>query len=83
VTLTQRGESIDAVSNDFSLTCLRLRVPRRLSAQEPLELLVYVPKKDLREYEQQDPLRVMGRVTWQCLEEKDLLCGVEFLNMNE
>lgn len=35
------------------------------------------------EYEQQDPLRVMGRVTWQCQEENDLLCGVEFLNMNE
>lgn len=83
VTLTQRGESFDAVSNDFSLTGLRLRVPRQLSAQEPLELLVYVPKNDLQEYEQQDPLRVSGRITWQRQKDADLLCGVEFLNLNE
>ncbi len=83
VKLIQDGQTIDALSSDFSMTGLRLRLTQSINDREPIELAINLPNQDLNQYERQDVLRIKGRVHWQRKDGEDQLCGVEFINVDE
>lgn len=83
VKIAQGGDMVEAVSSDFSLTGLRLRLPQPLKEREQIDLSLYLPSDNLDQYEHQNPLHLKGRVSWQRKEGSNHLCGVEFVNVDE
>jgi len=83
VKMSQGGNMVEAVSSDFSLTGLRLRLPQPVNEREPVDLSLYLPNDDLDQYEHQQPLLLKGRISWQRKEGGNTLCGVEFVNVDE
>jgi len=83
VKMSQGGATVEAVSSDFSLTGLRLRLPQPVNEREQVELSLYLPNDDLDQYERQQPLLLKGRISWQRKEGGNTLCGVEFVNVDE
>jgi len=83
VKMSQGGNTVEAVSSDFSLTGLRLRLPQPVNEREQIDLSLYLPNDNLDQYEHQKPLHLQGRVSWQRKEGGNTLCGVEFVNVDE
>ncbi len=83
VKIAQAGRELDAVSSDFSMLGLQLRMAEAVNQSEPLEVSVTMPGNDLEHYSSQPPLQLKGRIAWQRMEGKKHLCGVEFVNMDE
>jgi methyl-accepting chemotaxis protein len=73
----------EGVSSDFSLTGLRLRLPRALDEGQPIELSLFLPHDDINHYAKQEPLRIKGRITWQRKEGDKFTYGVEFISPTE
>ncbi|MGD0481881.1 MAG: methyl-accepting chemotaxis protein [Terracidiphilus sp.] len=80
--LTQDGETIDAVTSDFSMTGMRLSASRAVSDQEHVDIALYVPHEDITVYEGQEPLHLRGRVVWSRKEGDQFVCGVDFVDLN-
>jgi len=83
VKMSQGGNTVEAVSSDFSMTGLRLRLPQAVNERAQVDLSLYLPNDDLDQYERQRPLRLGGRISWQRQEGGNFLCGVEFVNVDE
>jgi methyl-accepting chemotaxis protein len=85
VKMTQGDNKIDAISQDFSLTGVRMSLPRRLDATQPVELQLYLPHEDLRGYESQEPIRMKAEVTWQDGQDGRNRCmaGLKFVGMTD
>ncbi|MBI5627101.1 MAG: Tar ligand binding domain-containing protein [Nitrosomonadales bacterium] len=83
VKISNGGQTIEAVSSDFSLTGLRLRLPHPVNESEQADLSIYLPNEDLNQYERQEPLHIKGRILWQRKEADGYVCGVEFVNADE
>ena len=83
VKVMQGGRELDAVSSDFSMLGLQLRMAQTVNASEPLTVSVTVPSDDLEHYSNQPPLQLDARIAWQRMEGKKCLCGVELINMTE
>ena len=77
------GRQIETVTSDFSMTGLGLRLPRAINEREQVELSVYLPNEDLKQYERQEPLCIKGRILWQRKDGDGYLCGVEFVSVDE
>jgi len=82
VMVTQDGEESECLSQDISLKGLRLKLPRPLSTQHELGLLLYLPSATLDKYQNQQRLALQARVSWQRQEGDWYLCGVEFLHLD-
>jgi len=83
VKITQGDRELDAVSSDFSMVGLQLRMAEAVNASEPLSLSVSMPSDDLDHYSNQAPLQLSGHIAWQRKDGKKTLCGVEFDKMDE
>lgn len=83
VKLSQDGNTMEGVTSDFSLTGMRLRIPRSLLNDKELAIALYLPNKDLQEFQNQMPVEVKGRVAWQNATDNNYLCGVEFIEITE
>ena len=83
IKVAQGDKPLEAVSSDFSMTGLRLRLPLPLNEREPIALSIFLPKDYLDEYSTQNPLRVKGRIVRQSKSGENYLCSVEFANPNE
>ena len=83
VKVTQRDQVLDALSSDFSMLGIRLRVAHPLQASEPLLLSISMPGDDLQQYSNQAPLRITGKLAWQKPEGDRYLCGVEFVDVDQ
>ena len=83
IVVNQGDTTLDAVSSDFSLTGLRLRVTQALDAQVPIRMGLYLPSEDLQEYQNQTPMPLNGRITWQKPEGGNYFCGVEFSDVGD
>jgi len=77
------GNTVEALSSDFSMTGLRLRLPQALKERASVDLSLYLPDDDLEHYEHQSPLRIKGRISWQRQEGGIFLCGVDFVDVDE
>ncbi|MDD5240384.1 MAG: methyl-accepting chemotaxis protein [Sulfuricella sp.] len=83
VKVTQDNQALEAISSDFSLNGLRLRLPHPANEQEQVNLALYLPNDDLDLYAHQNPVSLKGRITWQRREGDYYLCGVEFIDVDE
>ena len=83
VKLSQGNRAFDAVSSDFSMVGLRLRVSDSMNEREPLMLSLSLPNDDLKLYANQPPLQLEARIAWQKKDGDKNFCGVEFVNLDE
>ena len=83
VKMCQAGDQTEALSSDFSLTGLRLRVSEPMRVNQPVDLSLYLPYEDIQRYESQLPLTLQGSVSWQKEDGSHYLCGLEFTNVDE
>lgn len=83
VKIKQGGKVTEAVSSDFSLTGMRIRLPKPANVHEQVELGIYLPNEDIEQYERQTPSHISARISWQREEKDGYLCGVEFTNLDE
>ncbi|MFA6920802.1 MAG: methyl-accepting chemotaxis protein [Gallionella sp.] len=82
VKVLQNRKEQDAVSSDFSMVGLRLRVAEAVDEKQTLALSLLLPDDDLNKYSNQAPVSLEGRVAWQHKEGDKYLCGVEFVRMD-
>jgi methyl-accepting chemotaxis protein len=80
--LTQDGETIDAVTSDFSMTGVRLSASRAVNDQKYVDVALYIPHEDITVYEGQEPLHLRGQVAWSRQEGDHFICGVNFVDLN-
>lgn len=83
VKISQDGKEQGAVSSDFSMSGLCLRIARSIDKTRPLALSLLLPSDDLNNYSSQKPVNIEGRVAWQRKDGDKYLCGVEFVKMDE
>jgi len=78
-----QGElSMECCSLDFSMAGIRLQMSKKLDRSSPVELELYLPQEDLRDYESQHPVKLQGKISWQRVEEDKYVCGIAFENMS-
>lgn len=84
-----RNESglMEGISSDFSLSGIQLRVSEPLDQPQNCELLVYMPKADIGQYETQTPLSLRARVAWDRHEQhrgrEQFVYGMEFVELSD
>jgi len=85
VKMTQGDNKIDAISQDFSMTGVKMSLPRQLDTTRPVELQLYLPHEDLRGYESQEPIQMKAEVTWQDGQDGRSRCmaGLKFVGMTD
>jgi methyl-accepting chemotaxis protein len=83
--ITQGGQKLDAISQNISMTGIKLSLPKPMETNLPVEIAIFLPKDDLRAYETQSPIVLKGRVVWQNTQDGRNRCiaGVEFVNLSE
>ncbi|QEL57807.1 PilZ domain-containing protein [Chromobacterium paludis] len=72
----------DAITADFSLSGMQLRLPLPLEAQlnKPLQLLLQLPHDSKEDYIKQDPVELTGKVLWSRDTANGHLYGLTFLS---
>jgi methyl-accepting chemotaxis protein len=83
IKIVQGSQNMEGVTNDFSLTGMKLSLPHPLEPGVNLNLGIYLPYKDMSQYESQAPVNLLGRIAWQRKEGGEQLCGVEFIELDE
>lgn len=81
VNVIQGEESVECCSLDFSMTGIRLQMHKGLDRSKPVEMLIYLPQADIGQYESQQPIKVLGKISWQRMEQENHICGVAFEKM--
>lgn len=77
------GSFRESITEDFSITGLRLRTvqPLALPKKAQVELKIYTPKPTIELYRNQTPLAVTARVMWSQQEKEEEVYGLEFTNV--
>jgi methyl-accepting chemotaxis protein len=85
VKIVQGDDFLDALILDFSLTGARLSLARKLDVVNPMDMKVYLPYENLREYESQIPIELKGNIAWQEEQEGRARCtaGVQFIGLQD
>lgn len=85
VKVVQGEGKLDAISQDISLSGIRISLPRQIEADEVVEIAMYLPHHDLRVYESQPPILLKGQVIWQSGQDGRSRCisGVKFVNLSD
>lgn len=83
VEASQGGKLFESSSLDFSLTGMRLAINQKLDEKTPVELAVCLPQDELSEYENQKPLKLRGRISWQRMQNGKNQCGIAFDGLSE
>jgi methyl-accepting chemotaxis protein len=83
VHVQQGEEEVECTSLDFSMSGIRLQMSKQLNKNIPVNLELYLPQRDLKQYEAQQPVKVKGKIGWQRTEEGKFICGVAFAPLSE
>ncbi|MDO8813416.1 MAG: methyl-accepting chemotaxis protein [Gallionella sp.] len=83
VKVEQGGRKLEGVTKDFSLAGMKLALSSPLEKNAKLNLGIYLPCRDLQEYQSQIPVNIVGRIARQSVEGKTHFCGVEFIEMDD
>jgi methyl-accepting chemotaxis protein len=83
VKVSQDGREVDAVSTDFSMSGMRLRIAHAVDEKKHLALSILLPDENLDRYSNQKPVQIEGHVVRQYKDGDKYLYGVEFVSMNE
>ncbi len=78
VQVKQGEQSEECCSLDFSMTGIRLQMNKELQKNKPVEMQLYLPQENLKEYESQQPVNLRGKISWQRKEGDKYVCGVAF-----
>ena len=75
----------DAITVDFSLTGVKLRVPLPLEADvgNNIEIRMLLPEDNIEDYHNQIPLTLQSRVLWIQPSSQGQLFGLEFINLSQ
>ncbi|MGL6288829.1 methyl-accepting chemotaxis protein [Aeromonas hydrophila] len=73
----------ESITEDFSVTGLRLRTvqPLALDKRAEVELKIYTPKPSIELYRNQTPLAIKARVMWSRQAEEGEVYGLEFIEV--
>ena len=84
IRIDDQGIERDAVTADFSMTGLRLRLPQPMTSAvgATVTLQVLTPTENLTDYTRQAPLVIKGRLAWQRSTPEGVYYGVEFVETN-
>ncbi|MDO8988078.1 MAG: methyl-accepting chemotaxis protein [Sideroxyarcus sp.] len=83
VRAAQGDLSVECCSLDFSMTGIRLQMNKKLDRTSPVELELYLPQEDLKEYSNQQPVKLQGKISWLRVEDDKYICGVAYENVSE
>jgi methyl-accepting chemotaxis protein len=83
VHVAQGDTAMECCSLDFSMTGIRLQMNKALERNRPIELKLYLPQEDLKQYQSQQPVKLRGRINWQRVEEDKHICGVAFEQVSD
>jgi methyl-accepting chemotaxis protein len=77
------GQEISAISSDFSLSGLKLRMHGDISLnnKDTVELAIMLPRSPKENYDKQTPIKTYATVVWKEATEKETLLGVKFKNI--
>ncbi len=78
VRATQDGQSQDSISDDFSLSGLRLQSAKPLDPAQPVLLELFPPQEDRKAFKEARPVKLQATVRWQRPAGDRTLCGLEF-----
>jgi len=81
VSVVQGETAIECCSLDFSMSGIRLQMNKQLDQTRPIEMELYLPQEDLKQYQAQRPLKLKGKISWQRVEQDKHVCGVAFENV--
>jgi methyl-accepting chemotaxis protein len=82
VRIEQRGEEIEALVSDLSMSGVRLMIPRLLLEGTPLKVSLHLPSDSIDGYMKQKPVELGAKLCWQRKEGDRLHCGLEFDSLN-
>ena len=77
------GRAFEGISQDISLSGLRLCLSHELPAQAMLDIRLYMPRNNLTEFRNQQPLVLRGRVMWVRPDGENHLYGVHFESLTD
>ncbi len=77
----QNGAQFESICNDLSLSGMKLRIKHELDTKEPIDLEIFLPHENLAEYEAQRPVALRAEVVWQQPADRQLQCGLHFIDM--
>jgi methyl-accepting chemotaxis protein len=78
VHVAQGDVEVECTSLDFSMAGIRLMMGKALDKNRPIEMELYLPQEELKQYEAQQPVKLQGRISWQRKEGDKHVCGVAF-----
>jgi methyl-accepting chemotaxis protein len=78
VHVVQGDIDMECTSLDFSMAGIRLMMGKELDNSKSIEMELYLPQEDLKEYQAQQPVKLQGKIGWQRREEDKHVCGVAF-----
>jgi methyl-accepting chemotaxis protein len=79
VNIMQNGQKLESLALDFSLTGLRVQLPRALNLEEPVDIDVFGVAQDYSSFAAQKPVKARGHVCWQKTnDEGGVQCGIQF-----
>lgn len=78
----QGGKLLGGSCIDFSMTGMKLRLQEKLSSENKLDLEVFIPYENYRQYESQEPVKLTGQVIWKREEGQYVLHGIKFTDVN-
>ncbi|NOX76483.1 MAG: methyl-accepting chemotaxis protein [Gammaproteobacteria bacterium] len=79
----QHGETFESICSDLSLSGMKLRLQKKLDPAELIDLQIFRPFDDIKQYESQSPVPLQGEIKWQRMEGGQQLCGVCFVGMEQ
>ena len=82
VNVTYDGHMIEGVSQDISLSGLRLVLKEELREQSLITMEVFLPAENLDDFRRQSPLHLKGRVMRQIEEDNRRFYGIHFEGMD-
>jgi methyl-accepting chemotaxis protein len=78
VKVVQGEISLECSSLDFSMAGIRLAMGKELDKNQPIEMELFLPQEDLKQYKAQQPVKLQGKIGWQRKEQDKFVCGVAF-----
>jgi len=86
VKVFNKGNFIEGISSNFSLSGVQLRLSEILDDLENLKIQLYLPFDSIEEYESQTPVLLKGRVAWNEQTVKhhgtQYIYGIEFIDLD-
>ena len=82
VKVSQRDASQEGVTRDFSMTGMQMMLSETLEQGDNVSLGIYLPTDNMEQYQRQVPAPFTGRVAWQRQASEGVLCGIEFIDLD-